>query len=132
MRKTLQVLLTMGAAVTLAASPSQTSDLAHLMRDKLDHAQKILEAMVTSDWATLDTQTRELEQITKDPRWTVLKYPEYARHSSEFVRAVQELRRVAAQRDLEKTLKAYNAVTLQCVECHRYVSRARVVGAIEP
>jgi len=132
MRKAIQLVVMLGAAFTLAASPAQTPDLGRLMRDKLDHTQKILEAMVTSDWATLEVQTRELEQITSDPRWMVLKYPEYARHSSEFVHAVQELRRVAALHDLEKTPKAFNAVTLQCVECHRYLARARVAGDLKP
>jgi hypothetical protein len=96
------------------------------MREKLDRTQKILEAVVTSDWVSLETQSRELEQLTNDPRWMVLKYPEYARRSSAFVRAVQTLHTAAAQRDLDKTPKAFVVVTLQCVECHRYLARARV------
>jgi hypothetical protein len=96
------------------------------MREKLNHAQKILEAVVTSDWVSLETHSRELEQLTNDPRWMVLKYPEYARHSSAFVRAVQDLHRAAAQRDLEKTPQAYIAVTLRCVDCHRYLARLRI------
>jgi hypothetical protein len=110
----------------LAASPSQGPELNAVMREKLVHAQKILEAVVTSDWVSLETHSRELEQLTNDPRWTVLKYPEYAQHSSAFVRAVQDLHRAAAQRDLENAPKAYVAVTFQCVECHRYMARARV------
>jgi cytochrome c556 len=56
----------------------------------------------------------------------VLKYPEYSRHSAAFVQAVQTLHTAAAQRDLDKTPKAYVAVTLQCVACHRYLARARI------
>ena len=110
----------------LAASPNQGPALNRVMREKLVHAQKILEAVVTSDWVSLETQSRELERLTKDPRWTVLKYPEYARHSAAFVLAIQDLHRAAAQRDLEKTPQAYVAVTLKCVECHRYLARARI------
>jgi hypothetical protein len=96
------------------------------MQEKLVHAQKILEAVVTSDWSGLETHSRELERLTNDPRWTVLKYPEYARHSAGFVRAVQDLHHAASQRDLDKTPQAYIAVTMQCVECHRYLARARI------
>ena len=32
----------------------------------------------------------------------------------------------AEQRDLEQTSKAHVALTLQCVECHRYLVRARI------
>jgi len=112
--------------MTATASGSQGPELNNVMREKLTHAQKLLEAVVTSDWASLEDHSRELERLTNDPRWTVLKYPEYARHSLAFVRAVQALRTAAAQRDLEKTPKAYMDVTLQCVECHRYLARARV------
>ena len=109
-----------------AASPSQGPRLTSVMRAKLEHAQKILEAVVTSDWVSLETHSRELERLTGDPGWTVLKYPEYAKHSAVFVLAIQDLHRAASRHDLEETPKAYIAVTLQCVECHRYLARQRI------
>jgi hypothetical protein len=114
------------AAAVRPSAVSQGPEVATLMREKLVHAQKILEAVVTNNWFELETQSRELKQLTTDPRWTVFKYPEYASHSAAFVRAIEALHTAAAQRDLEKTPHAYVAVTLQCVECHRYLARARV------
>ncbi len=114
--------------MTVTTNGSQGPELNAVMREKLGHAQKILEAVVTSDWTGLETHSRELERLTNDPRWIMLKYPEYARHSAAFVRAVQTLHTAAAQRDLEKTPKAYVAMTLQCVECHRYLARERIAG----
>ena len=96
------------------------------MRDKLACAQKAFEAVVTSDWVSLETNSRELERLTNDPRWMVLKYPEYARHSEAFVQAIRDLHQAAAQRDLEKTPQAYVGVALKCVECHRYLARQRI------
>lgn len=118
--------LALGSVVGLAAAPPQGPQVNEVMREKLGHAQKILEAVVTSDWGNLERHTRELEQLTNDPRWTVLKYPEYARHSTAFLGAVRALRTAASQRDLEQTPKAYGAVTLACVDCHRYLARARM------
>jgi len=126
MNKKWYVVAVFSAAVGLSASPSQGPQLHTVMREKLGHAQKILEAVVTNDWVGLETHSRELERLTDDPRWIVLKYPEYARHSSAFVRAIQDLHRAAAQRDLEETPKAYIAVTLRCIECHRYLARERI------
>jgi hypothetical protein len=121
------IIVTFSAFLGLAvASPAQGPELGRIMREKLGHSQKILEAVVTSDWPNLETQSRELEELTRDPRWMSLKYPEYARYSTAFVRAVQDLRRAAADRDLEKAPQAYIAVTLRCVECHRYLARGRV------
>jgi hypothetical protein len=36
---------------------------------------EILEGVVTRDWPALETESCELERLTNDPRWTVLKYP---------------------------------------------------------
>ena len=120
------VVVALSTALGLAASPSQGPALSRVMREKLAHAQKILEAVVTSDWVSLETHSRELERLTEDPRWMVLKFPEYARHSAAFVRTIPDLHRAAAQRDLEQAPKAYVAVTLECVECHRYLARERL------
>jgi hypothetical protein len=121
--------LTVAALVVLwgfVVTPAQGPDLNRLMDQKLAHAQEILKAVVTSDWVALETHSRELEQLTRDPRWMVLKYHEYARHSDAFVRAIQQLHRAAAQRDLEATPRAYVDVTLRCVDCHRYLARERL------
>ena len=121
------VLVLFLAAIGVAArSGGQGPALNNIMREKLGHAQKILEAVVTSDWIALETHSREMERLTHDPRWIVLKHPDYARHSTAFVRAIEDLHRAAAQRDLERAPKAYVAVTLQCVACHRYLARERL------
>jgi hypothetical protein len=127
MKKQWHIVVTLSALVFgLAAAPNQGPPLGRVMRDKLAHAQKILEAVVTSDWTSMETHSRELEHLTSDPGWAVLKLPEYSKHSAAFVRAIQDLRRAAAQRDSEKAPQAYVAVTLTCVECHRYLARARI------
>jgi hypothetical protein len=114
------------SVVGTATNANQGPALTNAMREKLVHAQQLLEALVTSDWVGLETHSRELEHITDDPRWTVLKYPEYARHSAAFVRSIRALHRAAAQRDLERTPRTYIDVTMQCVECHRYLARERL------
>jgi len=126
MRKRWQALVFVSALVVLGAGPRQGPELGNVMREKLAYSQKLLAAVVTSDWTSLETNSRELERLTKDPRWLVLNYPEFVRHSSAFRRSLQELHTAAVQRDLETAPTAYVAVTLQCVECHRYLARARI------
>jgi hypothetical protein len=120
------VVLGLSALLGVTAHGDQTPQLNRVMRDKLVLAQKTFEAVVTSNWVSLETSSRELEQLTNDPRWIVLKYPEYARHSAAFVQAIRDLHQAAAQRDLEKTPQAYVAVALKCVDCHRYLARQRI------
>jgi cytochrome c556 len=120
-------LVLLSAVIGVAARPGgQGPALNNIMREKLGHAQKILEAVVTNDWTALETHSREMERLTRDPRWLVLKHPDYARHSSAFVRAIEDLHLAAAQRDLEGAPKAYVEVTLQCVACHRDLARERL------
>jgi hypothetical protein len=66
-----------------------------------------------------------LEDLTNDPGWAVLKKPEYAQHSNTFREAVRALHSAASKRDLDGTPKAYIAMTLSCVDCHRYLARSR-------
>jgi hypothetical protein len=100
--------------------------LDRVMHKKLATSQKMLEAVVTSDWISLEAESRELEALTSDPQWMVLKRPEYARYSDVFRTAVRTLHDAAAKRDLEATPQAYVALTISCVECHRYLARNRI------
>lgn len=124
--------LGLGVAMLLVApgggASSQTTQLNLLMRSKLVHSQRILEAVVTSNWTLLDEQSRELERITQNPAWTVLQFPEYARHSAAFVRAAADLQDAARQRDLEGASLGFVALATSCVSCHRYLARARIVA----
>jgi hypothetical protein len=112
----------------ITTTDAQGPAVDRLMRRKLDVSQKILEAVVTSRWSDLEAGARDLEDLTRDPAWQVLKAPEYAAHSNAFRETVRALHSAAAARDLEAAPKAYIAVTLSCVECHRYLARSRIAG----
>lgn len=118
--------LALVALLGVSAVQAQGPALDRVMHKKLEASQQILEAMVTSRWDALEARSRELESLTNDPGWTVLKAPEYARHSNGFRAAVRTLHDAAAKRDLDATPKAYVAMTLSCVECHRYLARNRL------
>jgi hypothetical protein len=121
------------AALLLAAasgfsSSAQTPRVSKVMRAKLVHTQKILEAVVTSDWQQLDAESRALAQLTRGPDWYVLKMPEYARQSEAFAQAADELITAANLRDLEAASIGFNSLTARCVLCHRSLARARMAA----
>jgi hypothetical protein len=115
-----------GHPVYVATMAGQGPAVDRLMRKKLEVSQKILEAVVMSRWADIESRARDLEDLTNEPAWRVLTAPEYATHSNAFRRSVRTLHDAAAKRDLEATPKAYVAVTLSCVDCHRYLARSRI------
>ena len=112
----------------VATMTAQGPAVDRVVRKRLKVSQKILETVVTSRWADLATRSRDLENLTNDPAWRVLTAPEYARQSSAFRAAVRTLRDAAAKQDLDAAPKAYIAVTVSCVECHRYLARKRLAG----
>lgn len=116
--------------ISLTAGPTpsaQTSRMKGVMRAKLDHSQRILEAVVTSNWQLLDRESGAMAQVVRDPAWSVLAMPEYIRHSEAFLRATNELTEAARLRDLESASLGLVSLTTSCVSCHRYLTRARIV-----
>lgn len=120
------ILAVLTAVVAVSTASSQTPHVSRVMREKLDHAKAILGAVVTSDWATLDRESRALARAAQDPAWTALIAPEYIKQSDAFERALQDLIQASAKRDLDAASKAEVALTTACVQCHQFVTRRRI------
>jgi hypothetical protein len=123
---TIALLATMGDRLVAAAQTRQTEQV---MRQKLTESQQLLAALVTSNWAALDRHTRALRALTNQPGWNIMREPMFLTHTMAFQKAVQGLTDAAGKRDQLSALAAYNGVVSSCVECHRYVGRARIARA---
>ena len=119
------VLLTLSGS----AAPAQTPALGRVMREKLTHSQKILEAIMTSDFAGLESHSAALSRVTQSSAWSVLNSPEYLRQSSLFVGAARDLVEAAKQHDLDAAAEHYVTLTRTCFQCHRYMKNARIGSA---
>ena len=114
-------------ALSLVASADQGPQLSRVMRAKLERSQAILGAVVTSNWAVLDRESRALALVVRDPAWgAALIEPEYLRQSDAFQRALQDLIEASAKRNLEAAGNAHIALTASCVRCHLDMTRRRV------
>jgi hypothetical protein len=123
-RPTAAVLMCLWSVSLLAQVPTQSRQV---MRRKLAESEQLLAALVTSDWRALDRHSRALKAQTADPGWDQLRLPEFQKHTAAFVRSVDAVIEAAGRRDDREALTAYNGLVASCVECHRYVSRARIV-----
>jgi cytochrome c556 len=115
-------------SLAVSNSSAQTTALDRVMRQKLEQSQGMLAAVVTSNWTDLERRSEALIRLTNDPAWMVLNSPEYAKQSQAFLRAAQDLIDAAKRRDLDAAPAAYVSLTLSCVQCHRYVARARIAA----
>jgi cytochrome c556 len=121
------------AVTLLLAQPhvgaAQTQQTNRVMRQKLAESQLLLGALVTSDWRALASHSQALQMLTMQPGWDVLRLPEFHNYTTAFQKAIQAVADAAGTRDQRNALTAYNALVSSCVECHRYVARARIASA---
>ena len=110
----------------LSSAEGQTAHTKQVMQQKLAQSQQLLAAVVTSNWTTLTQRTQTLESLTRQPGWQFLQTTEYRSYTTAFEKATQALAAAAQQRDQRAAATAYNQLVSSCVECHRYVARARI------
>jgi cytochrome c556 len=127
----MKMLIAVGGALVLCLAfalpaPAQTAATGRLMREKLTHAQRILEALTTSNYDLLASEASRLSEVTTAPAWTVLKMPEYRRQSDEFLRITEDLVAAAKNRDLDLAATRFSALTMSCYQCHRYIKNMRL------
>jgi len=115
-----------GPTISRRVEAAQRPATARVMREKLAHSQKILEAILTSNYAQLEQESAALARVTKDPAWTVLRGPEYLRQSEAFLKVLGDLQANAKQRNLDAAAERYTELTMTCFRCHRYMKDQRV------
>src|SRR6476619_4542177 len=98
------------------------------MREKLGHSQKILEAILTSNFAQLERESAALSKATDSSAWTALKGPEYIQQSERFLQSLRDLSDAAKERELDAAMKDYQSLTTSCYGCHRFMKDKRVAG----
>lgn len=96
-----------------------------LMRQKLNHSQKVLEGVATANFRMISRSAEELIQLTKAEEWQVLRTARYQLFSDEFRRTAEDLAAKADSKNLDGAALAYVEMTLSCVRCHRYVREVR-------
>ena len=109
-----------------ASAPSQTVATFGVMREKLTHNARALEAIMTANYDLLQKSSMELANATRRPGWAVLKTDPYMRYSLDFQRAAERLVEAAKDRDLDAAALGYTTLTTSCSQCHRYIRRARI------
>ena len=116
----------MALLLTASVSPAQTARTALVMREKLSHAQKILEALTTSNQALLERESGAMARIAASPRWAELRTPELAGATEAFLKTVADLDADARRRDFDAAAAAYNRMVTTCYQCHRLLKGRRI------
>jgi cytochrome c553 len=121
-------LLSLGLlALSASVAPAQTPRTGRMMREKLAHSERILEALTTSNLDLLVRETDGLSRIAASPQWTAdLRTPELRGYAESFVRTVADLAAAARRRDLDSAAAHYNTMVTACYQCHKHLKDSRI------
>ena len=116
------------AVIASFAQPNVPVRTKEFMREKLDHSQKVLEALALEDFYTMEQRSKKLSAMTQEATWQAFQNPDYAQHSATFRRHANSLTRAAQEKDIDAATLAYVRLTMSCVDCHKLV-RGKLVAA---
>ena len=102
-----------------AAPASAQSDLRILMRQKLERAQQLFEAVVLARLPAVERDAAELLRLSETASWMTSPMPAYLRNAGEFQDAVRDLAAAASAGNIDQVSTAYMTMVASCVQCHR-------------
>jgi cytochrome c553 len=114
------LLLTFAHAVS-----AQLPRLDELMRQKLAHAQDLLEHVVLAEHVAIERYAYELILLSEASTWSPLQTPEYLNYAADFQEAATGLIEAAQNRNSGGVSSAYSELVATCIQCHKDVRGAQ-------
>jgi hypothetical protein len=113
--------------VTLAQSRApKVNDVQSFMRVKLEDSKKVLEGLTVEDFDAVAKNAQAMGLLSEDAMWQVLQTQEYSRRSRNFREVADRLATAAKKKNLDGATLAYVELTINCIECHKYVRDQKV------
>jgi hypothetical protein len=97
---------------------------AELMRLKLEYSKNVLEGLILENYPAIIKNAQALKKLSEAAEWEVPTIPnagEYITFTGEFQRLADELAKKAKEKNMDGATLAYVRLTLNCVNCHKYV-----------
>lgn len=118
----------LGLGIVLLAAHGREPKKNDLMRQKLEHSQKVLEGVAVGDFKMIQRHGEGLLEISKKVGWKVLNTPAYEVHTNSFRRSAETLIQNAKEKNLDAAALTYVDLTLTCVKCHKHVRDVRMTS----
>jgi len=101
--------------------PKKSAVMQTFMKAKLAQAQAMLEGLTVEDFDQIEKNAAAMFLLTKAEQWNASKDPQFIQHSREFERVTTQLAKYARDKNLDGASLMYVQLTLNCIECHRFV-----------
>jgi hypothetical protein len=113
--------------IALGQARPKADDVHEFMRAKLEHSKKILEGLATEDLPSVAQHSSEISLLSRAASWQVVQTPEYLHRSQQFRQIADRLTEAAKKKNLDGATLAYVELTMNCIDCHKYVRGVRLV-----
>jgi cytochrome c556 len=118
-----------GLIVAPFGQPKVPITTKEFMREKLEHSQKLLAALATEDYVTLQKMSERLSAMTQHADWQAFQNPDYTAFSASFRGHANALTKASREKDIDAATLAYVRMTMSCVDCHKFV-RGKLVAEL--
>jgi cytochrome c556 len=118
--------------VTGRSAPPKPNEVRDYMRAKLEHSQKVLEGLTLENFDLIAKNAQAMDLLSRATNWQVLQTQEYLQRSQDFQRTAEALTDSAKKKNLDGAALAYVELTMQCINCHKYVRETRSPKTTSP
>lgn len=111
-------------SLTQAGQPNPPRTRREFMRQKLDFSKDVLEGLSLEQFASIERSAKALKKLSEAAEWEVPTIPnatDYVAQTTEFQRICDELAKQAKARNIDGATLAYLKLTMNCVQCHKFV-----------
>jgi len=112
------------ALSTGRASQQKNQNRSEFMRRKLEFSKNVLEGLSLEQYPMIEKNAKALKVLSQAAEWEVPMIPnatDYLALTSEFQRYTDDLVKAAKQGNIDGATLAYVKLTMNCVQCHKYV-----------
>src|SRR5690349_1023957 len=96
-----------GVLIAPFGQPKVPNTTKEFMREKLQHSQKLLAALATEDYFTLQKISERLSAMTQQADWQAFQNPDYTMFSSSFRGHANALAKAAKEKNIDASTMAY-------------------------
>jgi len=110
------------APAPAAQQPQRTR--AEFMRQKLEFSKNLLEGLAMENYETIAKSAKALRLLSQAAEWEVPTIPnatDYVAFTTDFQRIADDLSKQAKAKNIDGATIAYVKLTMNCVECHKFV-----------
>jgi hypothetical protein len=111
-------------ALSTGRASQQKQNRSEYMRRKLEFSKNVLEGLALEQYPIIEKNAKALKVLSQAAEWEVPMIPnatDYVVLTSEFQRYTDDLVKAAKQGNIDGATLAYVKLTMNCVQCHKYV-----------